>query len=1027
MKKSITTLLSIFFCIILVRAQQISFRHLTTANGLSDNKVHCAVTDKNGFLWVGTANGLNRYDGYTVISYFQQKQPQLCNNDIAGIICDSKNRIWVGTYSGVTMIDEERRFHKVIFDKAVGTNYSCAVIIESKSLGIIMYTARGHYRFDEKNNKWEHLEWSTKEAFKIGWKDDVKFDDEQYIHTGFFNIIILDYASQQKSFDFNLPFANTACRISNEEILASVGNSKLIRINISQKKIVKSYPLTTQDGNVHANIHIQKMQQAANGDIIISSASDGLFIFNPVTEKLIQLVHSPFDNGSISEGEKTNISCDKEGNVFICGKNSGLDYFNISNYSPAYIPSFSGSDGETYDGPVNCIMQDKKGRFWLGGKDCLIMYNPLTGKSIIYRYYYPIPNAGDRAMEINCVCIDNRDRIWAGTNHGGLGLLNEVTGKFIRFTADGASRKEPGFPANGIYGITRGNGDSLWIASSEGLFIFNSATYRVDSLVPGISVKEGIDKAVLKVFKDSKGNFWIGTWNNGMYWFNPGTKKLNEVKYAGKEKAMLVNDFAEAMPGKIYAATKDGISFIDANGNETSFTSGSGGEYKYCSSLLTGSDGKLWFSSNNTLSVFDTHTKKFSSFDETIGQRTTGFGSGAIQLPGSLQYWAADNGIISFNPDKLQGASKELKPHVYGFNTADSAYTFAGEARVNLSHKNNSFSFFFSVINLYAKKELLYKYRLSGVDEQWISSSTGREVKYNSLPPGTYKFSVIVSRDGINWSTPSNTITVVIAPALWQTWWFRVLAVLLITGIVYYFLRRRIAVVKEKEKLKSGYEKKIAEVEMSSLRAQMNPHFMFNSLNSINNFILKNDPDNASGYLTKFSRLMRLILDNSRSEWVVLENELKALELYIELEAVRFDNAFAYTIEVAKDINAETATVPPLLIQPYVENAIWHGLMHRKEPGGRIDVRLRKNNGILQIEIEDNGVGRDEAKRLKSKTAIKHKSHGMKITAERMEIVNKVYNVDAGVTITDLTSEKGACGTKVLITLQYKNHDGHNS
>src|SRR6188508_2969786 len=125
-------------------------------------------------------------------------------------------------------------------------------------------------------------------------------------------------------------------------------------------------------------------------------------------------------------------------------------------------------------------------------------------------------------------------------------------------------------------------------------------------------------------------------------------------------------------------------------------------------------------------------------------------------------------------------------------------------------------------------------------------------------------------------------------------------------------------------------------MEMQALRAQMNPHFMFNSLNSINNFILKNDPDNASDYLTKFSRLMRLILDNSRSEWVLLENELKALQLYIELEAVRFDNAFKYSMEVTKDVDPETMMVPPLIIQPYVENAIWHGLLHRKEPGGRI-------------------------------------------------------------------------------------------
>jgi sensor histidine kinase YesM len=231
----------------------------------------------------------------------------------------------------------------------------------------------------------------------------------------------------------------------------------------------------------------------------------------------------------------------------------------------------------------------------------------------------------------------------------------------------------------------------------------------------------------------------------------------------------------------------------------------------------------------------------------------------------------------------------------------------------------------------------------------------------------------------------------------------------------------RISKIKEGEMLTRQYEKKIATVEMGSLRAQMNPHFMFNSLNSINNFILKNDPDNASGYLTKFSRLMRLILDNSRNEWVLLENELKALELYIELEALRFDNAFDYRIEVTEDVNPEAVLVPPMIIQPYVENAIWHGLLHRKESGGKLDIHIWKNGGMLNIEIEDNGIGREEAKKRKSKTATKQKSHGMEITSQRLEIVNKLYGVHASVAIKDVVNGMGESeGTVVLLHMLYK-------
>ncbi len=218
-----------------------------------------------------------------------------------------------------------------------------------------------------------------------------------------------------------------------------------------------------------------------------------------------------------------------------------------------------------------------------------------------------------------------------------------------------------------------------------------------------------------------------------------------------------------------------------------------------------------------------------------------------------------------------------------------------------------------------------------------------------------------------------------------------------------------------------------SEVEMQALRAQMNPHFLFNSLNSINHFILKNDPDNASDYLTRFSRLMRLILDNSREEWVLLENELKALQLYIQLEAVRLNNVFDYTIDVDPFIATESVMIPPMIIQPYVENAIWHGLIHRNEPGGKLKLSIWRMNGNLCIGIEDNGVGRIESSKLRSKFNAHKSSHGMKITADRLNIVNKVYGVNAEVQVSDIKEDETITGTRVLLTLQYKTHDSNHS
>jgi putative methionine-R-sulfoxide reductase with GAF domain/streptogramin lyase len=222
-------------------------------------------------------------------------------------------------------------------------------------------------------------------------------------------------------------------------------------------------------------------------------------------------------------------------------------------------------------------------------------------------------------------------------------------------------------------------------------------------------------------------------------------------------------------------------------------------------------------------------------------------------------------------------------------------------------------------------------------------------------------------------------------------------------------------------------KRKSAEVEMQALRAQMNPHFMFNSLNSINNFILNNDIENASGYLTRFSRLMRLILDNSRHDWVPLSQELQALELYIGMESLRFDNAFSWRISVGEGVETEQVLIPPLLIQPYVENAIWHGLMHRNTPGGHLVVSLEKRNEWLIITIEDNGVGRQAAAQMKSRQVGHKVSHGMNITSERINMVNNVYDAKVNLELKDKVNESGeSTGTSVKLKMKYRKISSDN-
>jgi sensor histidine kinase YesM len=222
-------------------------------------------------------------------------------------------------------------------------------------------------------------------------------------------------------------------------------------------------------------------------------------------------------------------------------------------------------------------------------------------------------------------------------------------------------------------------------------------------------------------------------------------------------------------------------------------------------------------------------------------------------------------------------------------------------------------------------------------------------------------------------------------------------------------------------------QKQSAELEMQALRAQMNPHFIFNSLSSINHFILKNESKTASNYLTRFSRLIRMVLINSQKSLITLEDELQMLDLYLEMERLRFKNSFDYSITFLNTIDSDNIFIPPLLLQPFCENAIWHGLMH-KEGQGRLDIELSMSRGtpseenkILNCTITDNGIGRERAEEMKSKSAEKEKSMGLKITQGRLNLLNQEKGIHTFYNIEDLKDAYGnASGTRVNLKISYQ-------
>jgi hypothetical protein len=225
----------------------------------------------------------------------------------------------------------------------------------------------------------------------------------------------------------------------------------------------------------------------------------------------------------------------------------------------------------------------------------------------------------------------------------------------------------------------------------------------------------------------------------------------------------------------------------------------------------------------------------------------------------------------------------------------------------------------------------------------------------------------------------------------------------------------------ESEHTKARLQKHAADLEMQALRAQMNPHFIFNCLNAINHFILKNETETASDYLTKFARLIRMVLQSSSHKYIPLHDELETLKLYISMERVRFRNHFSYDLHCHPSVEIEMMQIPPMLLQPFVENAIWHGLMHRTE-GGKLSIEIEEEGGVLQCTIQDNGIGRRKAAELKSKSASFKKSMGVEITANRLQMLYNGNGSGANaLRIVDLEDESGEpLGTKVILRIPIK-------
>ncbi|MFO7614609.1 MAG: histidine kinase, partial [Bacteroidales bacterium] len=524
------------------------------------------------------------------------------------------------------------------------------------------------------------------------------------------------------------------------------------------------------------------------------------------------------------------------------------------------------------------------------------------------------------------------------------------------------------------------------------------------------------------MFPDSQGRIWYSSTDFG--YFDPVRQRFVNFSLGNDfpeapVKSAIVTAITETPDGLIWLGTvNSGVMVIDPE-PPASFSgfymshNGLAGSHIY--HMITDDNGDVWTVTDKGLSRIIPSAGTVENFGPEYGlthlKQLARLGSGEIVV-------VADNGPYLFNPSEITPLKPEIKAYIKAFRIFDRV---AGHdehlrhlQRINLKPKENFFSIEYGAINYFSPEKTVFTYKFEGLDEDWILAGNRKYVSYTNLPGGSYTFRLRASDGNEQFSEVG--LHLFIKTPFWKTIWFYGLILLFLSLAIYGFFRFRMRQVRKQEELKADYDKMINQLEMKALRAQMNPHFLFNSLNSIRYYILKEEFENATEYLTKFSKLLRLILKNSRQNMITLAEEIETLNIYIQFEQMRFGKGFEYILQIGNEVSLAEIMIQPMTVQPFIENAIWHGLMP-KENDRRLLLTIFKEGNILNIIIEDNGIGRAAARLMKQDTEISEsKSYGMQITGDRFKMLQRIRGKKSDYEIEDLIDpDEQAAGTRVTI------------
>ncbi len=936
------------------------FRNYTVSDGIPSSEVYQVKQARNGFVWFATGNGISRFNGYEFENY--SVKDGLPDNTVFELCEDEKGRMWFVTMSCKIGYYFNGKIHPFKYNgklqKRLKSSNKTTFYVDKSGTVHLGVQDDGVYSINSKGKIIHHP--LKKGSLKIYQKEKhLAFSSNIF----FFGERIRLFTKKQ-TLNWFVP----------KKQMESIAPRNIISLHNGNKLLsVGNDVIVLKKGGKFETLHFQGpvtcLYEDKDQEIWIGTYQEGIYRFT---------------NGIKSKPERflkgnsiTSIFQDHEGGFWFTTYGNGVFYSptkKILNYD-----SGCGLMGNN----ITQIATNGK-QLFVASKNGYI--HTLTGKNISIFNGNFLPGSTNELANIRF--IPQLNELWV------YGHLNT-----FRF-GDNRVKNDYCTTFNDLYYDPKG---VVWLTRMNCITKYNTRTNEISELFPN-DKHVWINAIEKSPFADE---LYIGA-IDGLWKIDPNTDKST---YLGKASPLLQNrimDLAFLPNNWLVAATKGlGIIFYK-NGKviQISEKDGLTGDNVYKlfikgSTLLAATDKGL-----SVISIKNNNPKTYALRRLTVSDGLASNELRDVTVVGNQIYVASPEGVSFFNFNYSNQRSSPIQVELSELKI--NQQTVPLKKAYHLDHSRNNLEVRFTGITFRNSGKTRYRYKMRGLSETWLYTDN-RELQFTTLPPNDYTLILSAQNDQGCWG-PSIRYQFYITAPFWTTWWFIALVLLFGIAVSTFIVRYWFSLQRKKQIRENELNKQLTSLKLKALRAQMNPHFTFNVINSIQHYILHADVESAYRYLTTFSRLIRLILSNSEKEYIPVGEELKSLELYLELETMRFEKRFDYSIKVDPNIDIGKIEIPSMLIQPFIENSIKHGILP-SDKKGNIIIHLSRIDKHLKCSITDNGIGRAAAALNKNEG---HTSFGSRLTHERLQVINSLYQYTVSETITDLYDENGSpSGTKV--------------